>query len=212
MEKALLSVALAGFIVMSGITVSQQMDEEFFDIVVPENKLDLYPNGSSWSTFGNTENFQTGTNYTLEIVDSNEVTATFESDVFNKSDRILLERILVDVADAGTQERKLMYVQYHNEKGNIIDSQNITLERGYRSYEVDDPLNDYYGYSYRLVIDTGSSKDNTPIFHSVSFDYTLFNDITDGIPIDLSQIILWLSIIMGMVIAFVGMVSGALDE
>lgn len=212
MKKMLLSVALAGFIVMSGITASQQLEGEFFDIVVPENNVDEYPNSSSWSSFGDTENFQTGTNYSLEVTDPNNETATFESDLFLKSDLIEIERLLVDVEDSGSQDRKEMFLNYYDQNGTVVDSQNVTLERGFRSYDVEDAETEYYGYSYIINVDTDSSVDGSPSIDSVSMDYTLYQELTDGIPIDLSQIILWLSIIMGMVIAFVGTISGALNE
>lgn len=208
MKKALLSIVIAGCLVMTGIIAQNSLDNNTFDLVVPDYQVDQYPNETAWSSFGNATNMDTATDFDLIVSDPNLETASFDSDTFNSSGRIELERILVDLTDTGSEESKEMFLRYHNENGVVFATQNITLEEGYNSYQVRSPESrDYYGYSYEINVDTGSTQDNSVQIHTVTIDKTVYESLTADVEFPINQLIFWICILFAIVISMAGVTS-----
>lgn len=206
MKKMAMAIVLAGVVVLSGLMASQNIQDESFQLVNELPQVDNYPHNATWSSFGNATNLITGTENQLQVANTGDPEAYFISERFNKSGNIEIERLIVDMRDFGESQTVDMYLQYYRDEM-LISSQNVTIESGTRSYEINAPNTEYDAYSFSLFYNSVNSNEN-PEIYDLNVDYTLKEVLTDGFPIDLSDFIFLISLLFGTIIALVGVASG----
>lgn len=141
---------------------------------------------------------------------SNARFGTFDSDVFmnqNTNNQLRIERILVDTTDRGELQDKQMSITYYDEKTRPVYAQNITLNRGASTYNIEEPNTDYYGYDFSIYVEADGDSYSSPQINRVSFDKTVYESLVQDVEFPINQLIFWICILFAIVISMAGVTS-----
>lgn len=208
LNKALLGVLIGSIIMISSLLSANVIEEEAFTFVDYEDQIDVFPGNQSWGEFGTFDGTENTTeNYLITTADN----GSFTSDRFVFNQSIRMSQLITATDNIGSGDNVRFFVEYLNEDGTTIQTQNFTLNQNLNTFALKQDIDKSYS-GYRFTVDINQDQKGSPIqVEKITFEYELIEDLSEAVPFDLSDFVLIIPFLLGFVIflmSFIMLVVG----
>lgn len=186
-----------------GLVTGSMLGDEAFSIETTEEIVQPYPNSTNnWTEFGSLNGSIENQNGDLVLTgDSGE----FISDKFVFNDTIVVDQIIAETDNIiGDGDTVTVYMNFLDEDGTIVDSQNVSVGQDIETYAFD--RQEVSGYQYDIEMTQDQSGQDVE-FLQLTVTYDKITLITDDLPFNLSDFLTVVPFLLGLILATVSFVT-----